>query len=122
MSPPTVAAVRMPRLLGVLGANRPPIVAQIAHAATGDARKVDDFGMFEHLTALRAVVLPAARGGAGRLATSFLTTPAPGTRSQTAIPRRANAAVHALEKNVCGAEYRLRFAVRRPYRCAGCRS
>ena len=90
----------------------------------GDLRhaKSRRFGMSEHLTALRAVVLPAARDGAGRLATSFLTTPARGAWSQIALPRRANAAVHTLEKNVCGAEYRLRFAVRRPYRCAGCRS
>ena len=86
MSPPTVASVRMPRLLGVLGANRPQIVTQIAHTATCDARKVDDFGMSEELTVLRAVELPAARNGAERLATSFLTTPARGTRSQIAIP------------------------------------
>ena len=68
----------------------------------GDLRraKVDDFGMSEELTALRAVALPAAaRGGAGRLATSFLMTPACGTRSQTAIPRRANAAVPALKNS-----------------------
>ena len=59
--------------------------------------KVDDFGTSEELTALRAVAVPAARDGAGRLATSFLTTPARGTWSQTAIPRRANAAVLALK-------------------------
>ena len=47
--------------------------------------------------ALRAVALPAARDGAERLATSCLTTPARGTRSQIAIPRRANAAVLALK-------------------------
>ena len=35
--------VRRPRLLGVLGANQPPIAAQIAHAATCDARKVAIF-------------------------------------------------------------------------------
>ena len=44
-----------------------------------------------------AVALPAARDCAERLATSFLTTPSRGTRSQTAIPRRANAAVLALK-------------------------
>ena len=48
--------------------------------------KVDDLGMSEELTALRAVALPAARDGAGRLATSFVMTPAPGTWTQTAIP------------------------------------
>ena len=65
----------------------------------GDLRraKVGDFGMFEELTALRAVAVPAARDGAERLATSCVTTTARGTRSQTAIPRRADAAVPALE-------------------------
>ena len=38
-SPPTAAAVRMWWLPGVLGAIQPPIAAQIAHAATCDARK-----------------------------------------------------------------------------------
>ena len=94
MSPPTVASVRVPRLLGVLGANRPPVVAQIAHTATCDARKVDDFGMSEELTVLRAVELPAARNGAERLATSFLTTSALGTWSQTAIPTRQRRRPH----------------------------
>ena len=88
-SPPTAAAGRRSRLLVVIGANRPPTAAQIAHAATCDARKSTIFGS-EELMALRAVALPAARDGSGRIATSFLTTPARGTRSQTAIPRRAN--------------------------------
>ena len=88
--------MRRLRLLGVLGADLPPTVAQIAHAATCDARK-STISMSEEPTALRAVALPAARDGAGRLATSYLTTPARGTRSQTAIPRRANAAVLALK-------------------------
>ena len=47
--------------------------------------------------ALRAVALPAGRDGAERLTTSCLTTSALGTRSQTAIPRRANAGVPALK-------------------------
>ena len=80
-------------------ARREPTAKCRSNRPRGDLRraKVDDFGMSEELTALRAVALPAARDGAGRLATSFLTTPARGTRSQTAIPRRANAAVPALE-------------------------
>ena len=70
-----------------------------SNPARGDLRraKVDDFGMSEHLTALRAAAVPAARDGVERLATSCLTTPARGTWSQIAIPRCANAAVPALK-------------------------
>ena len=80
-------------------ARREPTANCRSNRPRGDLRrpKVDDFWMSEELAALRAVALPAARDGAGRLATSFPTTPARGTWSQTAIPRRSNAAVPALK-------------------------
>ena len=61
---------------------------RITWAPHSDLRraKVDDFRMSVHLVALRPAVLPAARDGAERLKTSFLTTPARDTRSQIAIP------------------------------------
>ena len=76
---------------------RDPTAKCRSNRPRGDLRraKVDDFRMSEERTALRAVALPAARDGSERLATSSLTTPARGTRSQTAIPRRASAAVPA---------------------------
>ena len=78
---------------------RDPTAKCRSNRPRGDLRraKVDDFGMSEELTALRAVALPAARDGAGRLATSCPTTHARGTWSQTAIPRRASAGVPALK-------------------------
>ena len=79
-------------------ARREPNAKCCSNRPRGDLRRarVDDFRMSQHLAALRAVALPAARDGAGRLATSCLTTPARGTRSQIAIPRRATAAVSPL--------------------------
>ena len=80
-------------------ARREPNAKCCSNRPRGDLRRarVDDFRMSQHLAALRAVALPAARDGAGRLATSFVMTPAPGTWTQTAIPWRANAAVPALK-------------------------
>ena len=78
-------------LPGVLGADLQLFVAQTAHAAACDARK-STICEGEQGAASRAVALLAARYSAGRLATSCLTIPGRGACSQTAIPRRANAA------------------------------